>query len=71
MIAPGDVAAVAGLLGQVLGWAVDPNGYAKLQLNTKLDMLRGAIREATVNDKWDALDHLYDEYRRLRQEHTA
>ncbi len=65
------VAAIAQLLGQVFGWVVDPQGYGKLQLNTKLDMLRGGIREATTHDNWAAADTLFDEYRRLRQEHTA
>lgn len=65
------VSAIATLLSQIFGWLIDPDGYAKLQTNTKLDILRGAIREAANNKNLPAIDRLLDEYRRLHQEHTA
>jgi hypothetical protein len=71
MIGPGDVAAVANLLSQVFGWAVDPNGYERLTLDNKLTFLMRGINAAVSKSDWPVTDALFAEYRELRQQHTA
>lgn len=55
-------------LNTVVSWFIDPNGYAKLSREDKLEELENGIDVALKAKAYDALDVIWVEYRRVRAE---
>jgi hypothetical protein len=64
---PGDVGLVAALLTKVFGWAVDPTGFALMEMNHKLEVIHAGINVALDKGDNDTVDLLFQQYRELRQ----
>ena len=62
---PGDVGLVAGLLTKIFGWAVDPDGFAKMKLDHQLEVIHSGIKVALDRGDSDAVDALFEQYREL------
>ena len=65
---PGDVGLVAALLTKILGYAVDPDGYALWTRERKLARLQEGIDAAIWAHDESAADLLFSEYRALLQQ---
>lgn len=64
----GDVGAVALLLSQIFGFAVDPDGYEQLKRENKLKLLARGLNDAIEKGDWAVVDAVFDEFRELRQQ---
>ena len=62
---PSDVGLIAALLSQVFGWAVDPDGYAKMKLEHKLEVLYAAHRIALDQRDFAGADRVFQQLREL------
>ena len=61
----GEIGDVASLLEKVFGFFVDPDKFAAMQLNHKLEVLHAAHRIAMDKRDFAAADLLYQQYREL------
>ena len=62
---PSDVGLIAALLTKVFGWAVDPDGYAAMKLEHKLEVLHAAYRIAIDQRDFAAADLVFQRLREL------
>ena len=62
------VTAIATLLSQVFGFAVDPNGYARMSRERQLQWIQRGIDDAIRDNDWASYDALLGELRTLRQQ---
>lgn len=65
LMMPGDIGAVAILLTKLLGYAVDPDGYAAWSRERQLARLMEGIDAAIWAHDESATDVLFGEYREL------
>lgn len=65
---PGDVGLVAKLLSEILGFAVDPDGYEQLKRENKLKFIMRGINEGIHKNDWARVDLLFAQYRELLNE---
>ena len=59
------IAAVATLLTKVFGFFVDPDQFAQMQLNHRIEVISAGVRIAISKKDYDAVDRLFTEYRLL------
>jgi len=59
------IAAVATLLTKVFGFFVDPDQFAQMQLNHRIEVISAGVRIAILKKDMDAVDRLFSEYRLL------
>lgn len=65
---PGDVGLVAKLLSEILGFAVDPDGYEQLTRENKLKFLMRGVNECITKGDYVRCDALFAQYRELLRE---
>lgn len=63
----GDAGAIATLLNTIVSWFLEPDGYAQLTREKKLEQLHGALQVALDNHADDAANLIFRELRRLSQ----
>jgi hypothetical protein len=63
----GDVGAVATLINTLLSWALNPDGYAQMSRDQKLEHVHDTMLKALAAGQYDTLDQLLAELRRLQQ----
>jgi hypothetical protein len=64
------IAAVATLLSQLFGWAVDPAGLAKMKLTHRLNVIDAGVKIALDKGDMAAADLLFAELRQLHDTKT-
>jgi hypothetical protein len=59
------ITAVATLLSQIFGFAVDPDGFEGMKLEHQIEVIHAGIQVARSKGDTDALDALFERYREL------
>ena len=62
---PGDVGLVAQLLNTLFTWATGPDGWEKMSLERKIEVIHAGIRVAMDKGDDTAIDLLFEQYREL------
>jgi hypothetical protein len=66
-MAAGDVGLVAELVRTLFAWATGPEGWEKMSLEGKINVIHAGIKVAVAKNDINAVDLLFDQFRELQK----